>query len=385
MVKRFAFAVPGDLSAPTGGYAYDRRMIAELRQLGWWIDIIELGDGFPRPSIEVMAAARTRLASVQAGLPIVIDGLAFGALPDAAAALRGRNPLIALVHLPLALEPGLDGAIARILRESEREALACAHHAVVTSPMTARILVADYGVASDRLTVARPGIDRVTPRPRSAGRDVALLAVGSVVPGKGYDTLIDALGRFRALPWRLLIVGNRKGNLDTTTALDAQIARLGLSGRVRFAGALAPDQVAAQYQAADVFVLPSRFETYGMVYAEAMANGLPIVATTAGAIPDTVPASAGVLVPTDDAAALAAALGSLITDPAERARLAAGARAAGAVLPSWADSARIFSEMLKQIVAGRYHRSSVSAKVYDETAGIKANRARRRGPKRGQA
>jgi glycosyltransferase involved in cell wall biosynthesis len=248
--------------------------------------------------------------------------------------------------------------------------------------MTARILIRDYHVAPDRLTVARPGTDRATPRPHSAGLDVALLAVGSVVPGKGYDTLIDALGRLPALPWHLLIVGNRKGNLDTTTALDAQIARLGLGERVRFAGALAPDQVAAQYQAADVFVLPSRFETYGMVYAEAMANGLPIVATTAGAIPDTVPASAGVLVPPDDAAALAAALASLITDPAERARLAAGARVAGAALPSWADSARIISEMLDQIVAERYHRSNTSAKVFGETAGNKANRSRR-GPKGG--
>src|SRR5262249_30478811 len=153
--------------------------------------------------------------------------------------------------------------------------------------------------------IARPGTDRATPRPHRAGREVALLAVGSVVPGKGYDTLIAALGTLRALPWQLLIVGNRKGNLATTQALDAQIAGLGLGERVRFAGPLASDQVAEQYQSADVFVLPSRFETYGMVYAEAMANGLPIVATTAGAIPDTVPASAGVLVAPDDAAALA--------------------------------------------------------------------------------
>jgi glycosyltransferase involved in cell wall biosynthesis len=349
VVKRFAFAVPGDLSAPTGGYTYDRRMIAELRQLGWRIDIIELGDGFPRPSIEAKAAARTRLTTVPAGLPIVIDGLAFGALPDAAAALRVRNPLIALVHLPLALEPGLDGAIARMLRESEREALACAYHAVVTSPLTARILVADYGVASDRLTVARPGIDRVTPKSRSAGRDAALLAVGSVVPGKGYDTLIDALGKLPTLSWHLLIVGDRKRNLETARALDAQIAGLGLGKRVRFTGALAAHEVAAQYQAADVFVLPSRFETYGMVYAEAMTYNLPVVATTAGAIPETVPAGASVLVPPDDVAALAAALQRLITDPAERARLAAGARAASAALPSWPDSARVFSEMLEQL------------------------------------
>jgi hypothetical protein len=104
VVKRFTFAVPGDLSAPTGGYAYDRRMIAELGDLGWQIDLLDLGDGFPSPDAATHAAARTRLLSVPAGRTIVIDGLALGVLPDAATELAGRNPLLALVHHPLALE-----------------------------------------------------------------------------------------------------------------------------------------------------------------------------------------------------------------------------------------------------------------------------------------
>ena len=136
MVKRVAFAVPGDLATPTGGYAYDRRMIAELQKLGWQVDVIGLGDGFPRPSAETKAAAREKLAAVPKDCPIVIDGLAFGVLPEAANELRERNPLLALVHHPLALETGLcarrrGGAC----RTSEREALAAARGVVVDQPV----------------------------------------------------------------------------------------------------------------------------------------------------------------------------------------------------------------------------------------------------------
>ena len=94
-MKRVAFAVPGDLATPTGGYAYDRRMIAELQKLGWQVDVIGLGDGFPRPSAETKAAARETLSGVPEDCPIIIDGLAFGVLPEAAKELSERNPLIA--------------------------------------------------------------------------------------------------------------------------------------------------------------------------------------------------------------------------------------------------------------------------------------------------
>ena len=104
MVKRVAFAVPGDLATPTGGYAYDRRIMTELGQLGWQIDLLNLGEGFPWPSEAARSAAQTRLLAISAGIRVVIDGLALGVLPETASRLAGRNPLLALVHHPLALE-----------------------------------------------------------------------------------------------------------------------------------------------------------------------------------------------------------------------------------------------------------------------------------------
>src|SRR3954463_15514956 len=155
-----AFAVPGDLATPTGGYRYDGRIIEELRQLGWQVDVANIGDGFPFPSIAQRATALAILSAVPAGCPMVLDGLAFGALPEAGA-LRCRTPLIALVHQPLALDPGLDTTQADTFRETERAALAAAARVVVTSETTARIVTADYEVPSQRISVVRPGNDPV--------------------------------------------------------------------------------------------------------------------------------------------------------------------------------------------------------------------------------
>ena len=110
---RLAFGVPGDLATPTGGYGYDRRIIGELRQLGWQVDVVDVGDGFPFPSLAQRTTALAALSAVPAGCPTVLDGLAFGALPEACA-LRCRTPLIALVHQPLALDPARHPANPRL-------------------------------------------------------------------------------------------------------------------------------------------------------------------------------------------------------------------------------------------------------------------------------
>ena len=148
------------------------------------------------------------LSAVPGGCPIVLDGLAFGALPEAAA-LRSRTPLIALVHQPLALESGLDTAQANVFRESERAALAAAARVVVTSEATGRIVIADYSVQSQRISVVRPGNDPVPPARGSNDNIVRLLSVGSLVPDKGYDLLIAAVAMIADLPWRLTIAGDR--------------------------------------------------------------------------------------------------------------------------------------------------------------------------------
>jgi glycosyltransferase involved in cell wall biosynthesis len=347
VVRQVFFAVPGDLATPTGGYRYDRRIIAELPALGWGAEVVNLGDGFPYPTADTRATACARLSALARGRPVVIDGLAFGVLPDAAEALRASHSLVALVHHPLALESGLSPTESASLHASERSALGCARHVIATSATVARLLVEHYGVPSGTVSVVEPGTDRVSTAPRNGAGVVKLLAVGSVIPRKGYDVLIAALARLRHLPWQLVIAGDCGRSPQTYRQVKGEIGRLGLAERVSLLGAVAFDQLAPLYASADLFVLPSRFEGYGMAYAEAIAHGVPVVGTTAGAIPDTVPAAAGVLVAPDDVEALAVALQRVIENPADRERLAAGARAA--IFPSWPQQAALFARLLERV------------------------------------
>lgn len=349
MVKRLAFAVPGDLATPTGGYAYDRRMIAELGRLGWRIDVVELGNGFPLPSEAARATAQARLFDIPKGRTVVIDGLALGALPEAASQLRTRNALLAVVHHPLALETGLSAHDVTTLRASERDALAAVEAIVVTSSATQRCLVEDYAVSAQRIFVAPPGSDSVTPSQGSTDGIVRLLSVGAVVPRKGFDVLIAALATIAELPWHLTIVGDRTRDRKAVAQLDADIRLHRLNDRVTVLGEVSSHHLAELYVGADAFVLASRFEGYGMAYAEAIARGLPVIGTKAGAIPETVPPGTSILVHPDDPSALAEGLRRIIEDPTERLRLGSAARAAAAHLPTWQASAKIFSRAIETV------------------------------------
>jgi glycosyltransferase involved in cell wall biosynthesis len=204
-------------------------------------------------------------------------------------------------------------------------------------------------VAASRITVALPGVDVPARQRAVSSGPPKLLAVGAVTPRKGYDVLVAALATLRDTEWSLTIVGARDRSPETVSSLKRQVEAAELSPRITLAGAITPDALAELYANADLFVLASHFEGYGMAYAEAIAHGLPVVGTTAGAIPDTVPADAAILVPPGDVTALAAALRRLITRPAERERLAGGAVRAASGLPTWQDAAAIISNTLEAL------------------------------------
>ncbi len=351
-LRKSFFVVPGDLASLTGGYGYDRRIIAGLNATGHPLDVVALDDGFPWPDAATLERAAQQVAAIPDGALVVVDGLAFGAMPGLAEQHAARLRWVALVHHPLALETGLTPLQSELLFDCERRALATAHGVIVTSAATARELPR-YGVAAGSVHVVLPGTDAAPLAAGSggltAGCGLSLLCVASLIPRKGHALLIEALSGLQDCAWTLHCAGSTTRDADTGNALRLAIERHGLAGRVHLHGELAGTALEQMYAQADVAVLPSYFEGYGMVLAEALARGLPIVSTTAGAITDTVPRDAGVLVPPGDAVALRAALAALLDDPALRGRLAAGARAARAALPTWPQSVACFAAALESL------------------------------------
>jgi glycosyltransferase involved in cell wall biosynthesis len=342
------FIIPGDPAAVTGGYEYARRIVDGLRALGWNVMVRALDATFPAPTPSALAHARATFARIPDGATALVDGLAFGAMPEIAAAESRRLRLVALVHHPLALETGLEDGRAEALRTSEASALAAARTVITTSAATARAL-ADYGVALERTAVVEPGTDPAPLARGSRGRVLELLCVSAVVPRKGHSVLVEALAPLVDRPWRLTCVGSLARAPKTVAALRQQIARLRLAGRVRLAGEVDRTPLERYYDHADAFVLATFHEGYGMALAEALARGLPVVSTRAGAVPDTVPPDACLLVPPGDPFALRGALARFLDEPDLRASLAAGARGARERLPSWAESCARLSQALASV------------------------------------
>lgn len=342
------FIVPGDIRTLTGGYIYDRRVVEGLKARGWTTTVHSLDTSFPAPTRRALDEARDVFAAVPRGRLVVIDGLALGGSAPILRSEANRLRLCALVHHPLALETGLDGPAAAGLKRAEIESLAAVRHVIVTSRWT-RCALADYGVGADRITVVEPGVDPAPARRPSSGPTLRLLCVGSLTARKGHATLFDALGQLADRDWQLVCAGSLTRDPALAAALRAQIEQLGLDNRILLAGELAPEDLAAEYAHCDLFVLASALEGFGMVLTEALSRGIPIIATTAGAIPDTVTPGAGILVPPDDSAALGRALASVMDDRGTLARLTEAALAGRAGLAGWDRTVERFAAALARL------------------------------------
>ncbi|MEM9732286.1 MAG: glycosyltransferase family 4 protein [Pseudomonadota bacterium] len=355
MIRRqAAFAIPGDINTVTGGYIYERRLLEELRALGHDVLHVELGGSFPQPTRQDMSHAVEALMALPPDRALILDGLVYGSI-DTAGLAKVRAPIVAMIHHPLALETGLDSDERDHLYKTERDNLALAQQVLVPSPHTAEILHRDYGVPQSRITVVRPGLDRtagagVQPNAkRNGGEGVPLiLSVGIQHPRKGHDILLKALHEVRWLEWQAVLVGSAHDPAHASH-LKNMVADLSLSDRLTLAGKIPRKALDKLFETASLFALATRYEGYGMVFDEALAWGLPIVSCATGAVPRTIPANAGLLVPPDDPTAFAEALNAILTDGALRDRLGAASQEAGKSLPSWQDAAKTAGAVLDQL------------------------------------
>ena len=296
-MPRIDLVLPGDPATRTGGYIYDERVVAGLRASGWRVDVHSLDASFPQPTPAALREARTLFAGFPAGRVVVVDGLALAGLERVFDQEAKRLQLVALVHHPVALETGLEPAHAALLEAAERVSLGFTRRVIVTSQWTARAL-ARYDVPIEALRVAEPGIDAQAPqgapeRPMDAGtvgsrpgepHALQLLCVATVTPRKGHAVLVEALADLRDRRWHLTCAGSLTRDSATVAALEQQLARLRLGARVSLLGELDDAALARYYARADLFVLPSYLEGYGMALAEAIAHGLPVVSKCSKAL-----------------------------------------------------------------------------------------------------
>jgi glycosyltransferase involved in cell wall biosynthesis len=344
------FAIPGDLATPSGGYAYDRAIIAEAQKLGADLRVLPLPGGFPNPSAEEIEASAQALAALRPGDVALIDCLAYGALPeDAVRAIAA--PVVALCHHPLCLETGLAPEAAAAHFAREKTALALAARVVATSPATADWLEQNFALAPEKVAVAVPGTQKALCAPRR-GDPPVLLALGSVIERKGYDVLLEALAGLGDLDWRLRVAGSLRADPGVAEKLLARAKKPDLAGRVTFLGEVAADKARDLLATADLFVSASHYEGYGMALAEAMAHGLPIVASRGGAAAETVPDDAALKVDPGDVTALRAALRRTLSDPALASRLAEASWRAGQALSDWRETTEVILATIHRLAGG---------------------------------
>uniref|UniRef100_UPI003570A32D glycosyltransferase family 4 protein n=1 Tax=Lentzea cavernae TaxID=2020703 RepID=UPI003570A32D len=317
------FVLPADVEdpgSPSGGNVYDLRVSAGLNR-------VTVAGDWPRPSDT--RALEQALAAIPDGDVVLLDGLVGCGLPEVVVPHARRIRLAVLVHLPLADETGLDPRVAAVLNEKEGQVLRAASAVVATSPTAARDIRARHGLGHVHVVV--PGTD---PAPLAHGTDGVhhLLCVASITPRKGHDLLVSALRRIER-DWRLTCVGPHRPFLRELPRDD----------RVSFPGPLAGEALTSAYASADLFVLASRAETYGMVVTEALAHGLPVIAS---AVPDAL-GDGGLLIPAGDENALEAALTRWFQDQDFRSGLRSRALARRTVLSTWDES----TEDLRRVLA----------------------------------
>lgn len=341
---RVAFLTVGDTGRRTGGYLYNARVVEGLRDAGVRVEeIVPCG-----ASPEQQRAAAPRLDFDPNGYDVlVVDALARIVVAPHLDSWRRSVPVVAMVHELPSVAGGAGPEPEEPLLRADR---------VVTVSHNGRAILENKGVPAGRIHVSSPGFDRLSSakvrasRPGAGG--VRVLCVAQWIERKGILDLVRAW-RLRERRGAVLeMIGETDADPDYARRVWEEI-RVSAGDPVAVRGAVDEAELAGAYVAADVFALPSRYEGYGMVYAEALAYGLPVVACDIGPVPELVGRKAALLVPPDDVGPLAAALDALISDSELRRRMSVAARRRAKDLPRWQDTIDGFHGVLSAATGGR--------------------------------
>jgi glycosyltransferase involved in cell wall biosynthesis len=337
-----------DPARPSGGNVYDRRVSSELAASGWDVREHAAAGEWPWPGARDEQGLAGLIAGIPDGAPVLVDGLIACTAPAVLVPAAQRLALAVLVHMPLG-----DGPPGHQVADAQaREcAVLCAARAVITtSSWTRSRLLERYPLRAASVHVATPGTDPAALAQGTADGG-ALLCVAAVTPHKGHDLLVGALASVADLAWHCVLAGSLDRDPEFLDRLRHQVRDEGIGDRVDFAGPLHGAELDRAYRASDALVLASQAETYGMVVIEALARGLPVIATAVGGLPEALGRTGdgrlpGILVPPGRADRLAAALHGWLSDAGLRQALRAAAGERRRSLPGWSHTAAEVAQVL---------------------------------------
>lgn len=340
-----------DATRPSGGNNYDRKLIDALKTQGFAVVEIAVAGFWPTPLENALNALTTVLTAVADGGVVLIDGLIASASSEVLIPHSSRLRLVILMHMPLGSQSGANVSV----QAAEQVALAAASAVITTSNWTRAWLIDHYGMTPESVHVAEPGVDpseinSVSPH---GGR---FICVAALVPHKGQDVLVEALARLTERDWVCRFVGNNTLDQDFVARLRHRIHEADLAEQIQLVGPRVGEALASTFASADLLIAPSRSDTYGMVVTEALARGIPVIATTVGGLPTTLGivrerGRPGMLVPPEDPIILANALRTWLTGQATRRRLRDIALRRRHTLNLWSDTARDVSKVIWGVAA----------------------------------
>ncbi|PCM45629.1 glycosyltransferase [Marinobacter sp. ANT_B65] len=368
------FVVPGDPNQNTGGYRYVRKLVGALNHSGRVAEVTGLPGSFPKPDALALRAMDELLSGFADGSRVILDGLAMSAMPDVLKKHAQRLRLTALIHHPLADETGLSESEQAWFFAREKLALQIVREVFTTSTFTAARL-ADFGVSAARIRTAEPGTDRSVTSAlpdkaenrsqRAKNREVRtphILCVGHLSPRKAQNQLVNALAGLKDLDWHCTFAGSDERDPAFACGVRQQICQSDLDSRIDLTGEVDEQVLVHLYDKADLFVLPSLYEGYGMVIDEALAAGLPVISSDGGALKHTGNRSGILLYRAGDVDALQANLRAWLGDSAALELARVFAEGESLTVRSWPDTAKQFIDGL-----GYFDRCQREICVADET------------------
>jgi glycosyltransferase involved in cell wall biosynthesis len=334
--------VTWDREDPTGGNVYNRALIAELRTLGMDVRLQKLAGSWPEGDASTHLALARALRAAPASL---VDGIVACGSPDVvAAAVESGHEVTIVIHLPLSDELGIEPARRQRYALLESRAVHAASGVLCSSRWAAAELSSRYG--RDDVGIAVPG---VVPAAVAGGSQdperPRFFSLAALTPTKDQLTLVRALAQLADLSWTADMVGSDRVDPNYAAQVRTEIAGAGLAERIMVPGVLAGQALDQKWEVADLFVLPSRVETYGMVVTEALARGIPaIVSAGTGAVEAlqegaTTAETPGTAVPAANPESLAAVLRTWLTEPMLRHSWRQAALARRDTLPGWQQTA----------------------------------------------